>query len=166
MLIFDLVDCNNAVITKKKKGRVEEYEKEIESNTLTYDLEKDSDINVKSAITKIQIRNNEYLTGEIEKINSWADDKILSIQLDVENMRAYRKELQIKSDLAANMEEKERIEKEILQISKKIKNSWLELANAEDEVEIERKKMIESIKREMQKETTVEDIFTISFSVV
>ena len=143
-----------------------EYEKEIESNTLTYDLEKDSDINVKSAITKIQIRNNEYLTGEIEKINSWADDKILSIQLDVENMRAYRKELQIKSDLAANMEEKERIEKEILQISKKIKNSWLELANAEDEVEIERKKMIESIKREMQKETTVEDIFTISFSVV
>lgn len=128
-------------------------------------LEDDIAIKVQSILNESEMRNNQYLNEEIERINSWADDKIQSVQMDVENMRFQRKELQKQSDLASNSQEKENIEKEILTLSKKIKQSWLKLAYAEEEVEEERKRMIDAIKQENMKQHSVENVFCISFAV-
>ena len=81
-------------------------------------------------------------------------------------MRAQRKELQLASDSATNLTEKEEIERKILEISKKIRDSWMKLAFAEEELEEERKQMIESIKKENMKEIHVDDVFTICFEVI
>ena len=136
----------------------------VESDKLRV-LEEDVAVNVKSILTESESRNNQYLNEEIDRINAWADDKIQSVQMDVENMRAQRKELQKQSDLASNAQEKENIEKEILRLSKRIKQSWLQLAYAEEEVEEERKRMIDAIRQENMKEYLVENVFCISFAV-
>lgn len=111
-------------------------------------------------------RNNLILNEEITRINKWAEDKIESIQLNVEMMRNERKNLQKQSDIADNSYERERIEEEILKLSKKIKSSWLELAEAEDVIELERKNAIGKLRSQMMKSSKIEDIFTISFQVV
>jgi len=139
---------------------------EITKDLYYTELMKDAEQNVKRIQTESENRNNTILNDEIHKINKWADDKIQSIQLSVETMREQRKELQKQSDLASNNAEKEKLEEDILKLSQKIKNSWLILADAEDEVETQRKAMISNIRLENKKETKVTNIFTIKFRVV
>lgn len=116
-------------------------------------------------IIESQNKNNEYLNAEIVRINKWADDKIESIQLDVENMRNQRKELQKQSDLAENTAEKEKFENEIVKLSRKIKQQWLVLADQEDEIEGKRKAMIEKIRKENMKSTKLEPLIIVNFMV-
>lgn len=73
--------------------------------------------------------------------------------------------LQRQSDSAVNMIEKERIESEIMAISKKIRMIWMKLADDEEEIEDMRRKMISDIRKEVLKETEVTLIFAISFEV-
>ena len=80
-------------------------------------------------------------------------------------MRIQRKELQQQSDLVSNSIEKENIENQIIKLSKKIKLSWLELADAEEEVENQRKQMISNIRKVNSRESRVEMIFLVSFEI-
>lgn len=112
-----------------------------------------------------QERNNSLLQDEVTRINLWADDKIQSTQLSVENLRENRKNLQKESDQATNMADKERLESEIQRITRKIKNSWIMLAEAEEEVEEERKKLIDNIRKENMKKWKVQHIFTANFEI-
>lgn len=128
-------------------------------------LLEDSKINIKNVINQSEEKNNKFLSEEIERINLWADDKIQSVQLEVEQMRIQRKELQQQSDLVSNSIEKENIENQIIKLSKKIKLSWLELADAEEEVENQRKQMISNIRKVNSRESRVEMIFLVSFEI-
>lgn len=144
----------------------EEYATMPCNNHLEQIIEADSQVNAQSIINESQIKNNLYLSEEIERINSWTDDKIQAVQLSVENMRAQRKELQLQSDSATSLSEKESYEKQILDLSKKIRQSWMNLALAEEELEEERMRMIAAIKKENMKQTSLENLFTVYFEVV
>ncbi|MBQ7798615.1 MAG: DEAD/DEAH box helicase [Clostridia bacterium] len=137
-----------------------------DENKITNELSLDVNQNINRIKEESQTKNNAYLTDEIKKINQWADDKIQGTQLAVETMREQRKELQKQSDLASNNQERERLENEILKLSNKIKQSWMNLAMAEEDIEIQRRSMISDIKKENMKEFELNDIFTIRFNVV
>ena len=141
----------------------ESYTDDLDASLLE-EVQNDQTINVQTVINRSQERNNELISEKINQINAWADDKIEATQLKVEEMRAQRKELQRQSDSAVNMIEKERIESEIMAISKKIRLSWMKLAD-EEEIEDMRRKMISDIRKEALKATKVIPIFAISFEV-
>ena len=126
----------------------------------------DSKLHANKILLLSEERNNEILNNEIQKINHWAEDKIESVQLTVENLRNERKNLQKQSDIAESFLEKKKIEEEILKISKKIKASWIELADAEDAIEEERVKSINKLRSELMKKNTLDNIFVIEFEVV
>ena len=111
-------------------------------------------------------KNNKLLTEEIERINNWAEDKIEAVQQKVEFMRNERKNLQKQSDIAENTREKEKIELAIMQLSKKIKKAWIELADAEEDIDEQRRATINKLRLEMTKSNSLESIFTVSFQVV
>lgn len=152
----------------KKLFRLETKEEDIglEDNDLILELKDDGNVNIQACVSSSQERNNTLISEKIKQINAWADDLIESTQLRVEEMRAQRKELQRQSDTAVNMIEKERIEGEIMEISKKIKMNWLRLADEEEEIEGKRKKMIDDIKKEAMKKTEIEQLFIAEFKVV
>lgn len=143
----------------------ETYEALPSENDLLTSLESDVSVHVENILKESQVKNNAWLQDEIARINTWADDKIQATELSVENLREQRKLLQKNSDQATNMAEKAEIEQEIQNITKKIKQSWVMLADAEEEVEEERKKLIENIRRENMKEWKREHIFTVRFEV-
>lgn len=117
-------------------------------------------------IIESEERNNQLLNDEIDKINKWAEDKIESVQLSVENMRNERKNLQKQSDIAESIYEKQKLEDDILKLSKKIKMAWLELADAEDEIEEQRKNTIKKLREQMMKSNTMDTIFVASFEII
>lgn len=144
----------------------------IENNTDSIDeniLERvklDTEQYSKKILIESEERNNQLLNDEITRINRWAEDKIESVQLKVEQMRNERKNLQKQSDIAESNFEKEKLEEEIVRLSRKIKSSWIELADAEDEIESQRKVMISKLRNQMMKKSNVSNIFIASFEVV
>lgn len=117
-------------------------------------------------IIESEERNNQLFNDEINRINKWAEDKIESVQLRVESMRNERKNLQKQSDIAESVNEKRQLEEEISKLSKKIKMAWLELADAEDDIEDQRKKMIKKLRDQMMKSNNISNVFIASFEVV
>lgn len=154
--------------TISKLFRLETVEKPLDyiENTIVESLVSDSVLHSKKIIIESEERNNEVLNNEIEKINKWAEDKIEATQLAVEMMRNERKNLQKQSDLVENSYEKKKIEEEILKLSKKIKKAWLDLADAEEEIEEKRKNMINKLRKQLMKKSELEQLFIISFKVV
>ena len=120
----------------------------------------------KKILIESEERNNNLLNDEIIRINRWAEDKIESVQLKVELMRNERKNLQKQSDIAESNFEKEKLEEEIVRISRKIKSAWLELADAEDDIELQRKNMIEKLRNQLMKTSTITTLFTASFEII
>lgn len=119
-----------------------------------------------SLLNQSQERNNDLLHKEIKKIDDWANDKIAGIELRVENLREKRKALQKEYDYSTNSEEKTTILGEIDKISKTIKKLWLELADNEDIIEKERKVIVEKLKAENMKSSTLKLIFAMPFRVI
>jgi len=153
------------VIQKMFRLDTVETENVLIPNEIIQRLRKDSLLHGNRILIESEERNNLLLNEEIARINKWAEDKIEAVQLKVELMRNERKNLQKQSDIADNSFERERIEEEILKLSKKIKLSWIELADAEEEIELQRKKTIGKLRSQMMKSSKIEDIFTISFEV-
>lgn len=142
----------------------EDYSKKPD-NKILFELQKDKQSSVQAVVNKSKEINNELISKKINQINAWADDKIESTQLEVEKMRLQRKELQKLSDLAVDVSEKEHYELEIMDISKKIRSKWIQLADNEEKIENIRRKMVEDIQRNAMKQTRVYPIFEISFEV-
>ncbi len=120
----------------------------------------------KKLIIESEEKNNKLLNDEIIRINKWAEDKIESVQLRVESMRNERKNLQKQSDIAESTFERRQFEEEISKLSKKIKMAWLELADAEDEIEEQRKNMIKKLRDQMMKSSSMSNVFIASFEIV
>lgn len=165
-ILDDGTRIDQEICRKMFRLAASEAECDIKMNLLMDALRQDASVNVENCVNVSQERNNTLIADKINQINAWADDLIESTQLRVEEMRAQRKELQKQSDTAVNMLEKERIESEIVSISKKIKMSWLKLAEDEEEIEEKRKKMIEDIRKESMKRTEIQHIFTVKFEVI
>lgn len=136
-----------------------------DQSSLLNAINSDVQVHIEQLLKTSQEKNNTLLNDEINRINAWADDKIQSTQLSVENLREQRKMLQKESDQATNMVDKENIENEIQRITKRIKQSWVILAEAEEEVEEERKKMIANIRKENMKQWTNTHVFTVLFEI-
>jgi len=132
---------------------------------LIKELMTDAKVYSQKIINESSEKNNNYLIDEISKINKSADDKIQAIELLVSDMREQRKILQRQSDLAANVLEKQHLEAEISKITKKIKESWINLADLEEKVESDRLSIIEKLKENNSGEVNLETIFTISFEI-
>ena len=120
----------------------------------------------KKLIIESEEKNNKLLNDEIIRINKWAEDKIESVQLRVESMRNERKNLQKQSDIAESTFERRQFEEEISKLSKKIKMAWLELADAEDKIEEQRKNMIKKLRDQMMKSSSMSNVFIASFEIV
>lgn len=129
-------------------------------------LEQNSALIEESMLRENSEKNNQYLQEQIRAIDKWAEDKIQGTQLSVETMREQRKELQRLSDEADNIQLREDLEDKILKLSRKIKQSWLDLAVAEEEIEEQRRKMIVQLRKEASKGHSCDTIMLVSFEVV
>lgn len=162
----DGTQLDEDTLSKMFRLSTDEYKEEIIDTKIRERLAEDATQYGKKLIIESEERNNQLLNDEINRINKWAEDKIESVQLRVEMMRNERKNLQKQSDIAENTTERRQLEEEISKLSKKIKMAWLELADAEDEIEEQRKKMIKKLREQMMKSCNMNTVFIASFEII
>lgn len=110
--------------------------------------------------------NSRLYKESVEIISKWADDKIIGIQLEVDRLRIKRNELQREKDYTVNSQLKDKLSEEINHLSIKIRNKWLELAEQEITVEVEKEKYMEALLESKKMRSKSIDIFTINFEVI
>lgn len=138
----------------------------VSKNDLFEKLLKNSALIADKMLRESAEKNSKYLQEQIRAIDKWAEDKIQGTQLSVELMREQRKELQKLVDEADNIQLREELEEKIIRLSKKIKQSWLDLAMAEEEIEEQRLGMIRQLRKEAEKGHSISDIMIVEFEVV
>lgn len=150
-----------------KLFRLSTFEKisNIDKSSIVQQLFENSKLIINKYLRENTETNDIYLKNQLSLIDKWADDKIQGIQLAVEIMRDQRKELQKLVDNSDNIQEKEELEEKIIRLTKRIKQSWLELASSEEEIESQRKNMIKNLRKEAEKGYSIKDIMLIEFEV-
>ena len=120
----------------------------------------------KSKLQQIDSRNLEYFRDEEERIFRWEKDLIESIERELDIVKRAIREQERLSRSAANMEEKLAITKKIDEMERQKRKKRNELADREDEVSAQRRRMIEELDRRKVQKTATDDIFVIAWNAV
>ena len=115
----------------------------------------------KSKLQEIDSRNLEYFHEEEGRIFRWEKDLIESIERELDIVKRSIREQERLSRGAENMEEKLAITKKIEELERQKRKKRNELADREDEVSAQRRRMIDELDRRMVKTTDSNDIFII-----
>ena len=117
----------------------------------------------KSKLQEIDSRNLEYFHAEEERIFRWEKDLIESIERELDVVKRAIREQERLSRSAVNMEEKLAITKKISELERQKRKKRNELADREDEVSDQRRRMIDELDRRMVQRAATEEIFVVEW---
>lgn len=117
----------------------------------------------KSKLQEIDSRNLEYFHAEEERIFRWEKDLIESIERELDVVKRAIREQERLSRNAVNMEEKLAITKKISELERQKRKKRNELADREDEVSDQRRRMIDELDRRMVQRTATDEIFVVEW---
>lgn len=117
----------------------------------------------KSKLQEIDSRNLEYFHAEEERIFRWEKDLIESIERELDVVKRAIREQERLSRSAVNMEEKFAITKKINELERQKRKKRNELADREDEVSDQRRRMIDELDRRMVQRTATDEIFVVEW---
>ena len=117
----------------------------------------------KSKLQEIDSRNLEYFHAEEERIFRWEKDLIESIERELDVVKRAIREQERLSRSAVNMEEKLAITKKISELERQKRKKRNELADREDEVSDQRRRMIDELDRRMVQRAATDEIFVVEW---
>lgn len=142
---------------------------ELQFDGITEDVRRKLGVNAaqhsKSKLQQIDSRNLEYFHAEEERIFRWEKDLIESIERELDVVKRAIREQERLSRNAANMEEKLAITKKISELERQKRKKRNELADREDEVSDQRRRMIEELDRRMVQKTATDEIFVVEWKI-
>ena len=154
-------DCEKLVLCGGVEAALREISPEVRRK-----LGVNSVQHTKSKLQQIDSRNLEYFRDEEERIFRWEKDLIESIERELDIVKRAIREQERLSRSAANMEEKLAITKKIDELERQKRKKRNELADREDEVSAQRRRMIEELDRRKVQKTATDDIFVIAWNAV
>ena len=138
----------------------------ISQSTPPGQLEQNAKRHQEAVISSVIDINNRFFQEERDKLEKWADDKILASEQDLQDTKSKIKGLKRESRQAATMEQQQAIQKEIREMEKKQRRQRQQIFDVEDEIIDKRDELIDSLEQRMTQHTTSERLFTIQWEVV
>lgn len=114
---------------------------------------------------EIDSRNLEYFHEEEDRIYRWEQDMVDSLENELDSVKKQIREMERLSRQAATLEEKKKAGQRLMELERQKRKKRNELADREDEIGDQRRKMLEELDHRMAKSTTVKPIFEISWQV-
>lgn len=124
-----------------------------------YDVRKDA------LTTQISERNDKMLEDEIAHVEAWADDKELTIEREIKQLKAKKKEKQRMLTKADSLNEKLALEKELKQVTNELKRKRAEQDDLDEEIEQQRDEMIARLRQYLNQQITDKELFFIHFTL-
>ncbi|RKX35664.1 MAG: DEAD/DEAH box helicase [Verrucomicrobia bacterium] len=113
----------------------------------------------------ISERNAEFFEAEAIKLDHWADDLKVGLEREIKDIDRQIKEARRVASAALALEEKLAGQKQIKALETHRKERRRSLFDAQDEIDNNRERLIESIEGKLKSESSEEELFTISWTL-
>lgn len=121
---------------------------------------------VAATIAQVLEANQRLFNEERDKLERWADDKLLSAEEALKNTKARIAQLKRDARKATTLQEQEGILREISECERRQRRQRQEIFAVEDEIIAKRDELIATLQQRLQEKTETQTLFTLRWQVV
>lgn len=121
---------------------------------------------VDAQLSKCMEANQHYFREERDKLERWADDKILASEEALEETKAKIKTFKRESRQADSLEQQQVLQKQLRDLESQQRRQRQAIFAVEDEVIARRDALVNALEQRLKQHITIESLFTIRWSVV
>lgn len=120
---------------------------------------------VDAKVSLLVQENNRFFQAEREKLEKWADDKILGAEQALTDTKNRIRALKREARIASTIEEQQKTQTEIRDLEKLQRRQRQEIFDVEDEIIDKRDELIDALEEKLKQTTLVDELFTIRWNV-
>lgn len=120
---------------------------------------------IEAKLAEAMDANNQYFQSERDKLERWADDKILSAEQALTDTKAKIRSLKNESRHAISIEEQQKYQKLIRESERKQRRQRQEIFDVEDEIIEKRDELIFALEKRLKQRTETKELFTVRWHV-
>lgn len=120
---------------------------------------------IEAALAKALEENNAYFHAERERLDQWAEDKLLSAEQAMHDTKARLKDAKRRARAASTVEEQAAVQEEIKFLERQQRRQRQEIFDVEDEIEAKRDALIAALERRLNQRSHSVPLFRIRWSV-
>ena len=132
---------------------------------MTRRLNEESKRHVEATISRSLEQNYRHFNEAREKLESWADDLILSAEKALKDTKMQIKARRRQARHAVTLTEQREIQEKIRDLERIQRRQRKEIFKVEDEILEKRDQLIDALERRQSQRTEVETLFTVSWAV-
>ncbi len=121
---------------------------------------------VDATIAEVLEANQRLFNEERDKLERWADDKLLAAEEALKNTKARIAQLKRDARKAATLQEQDGIQRELAELERTQRRLRQEIFAVEDEIIEKRDELIASLQQRLQEKTDTQTLFTLRWQVV
>ena len=113
----------------------------------------------------IQAKNQTLFESEVDRLDKWAEDIKLSLELEIKAIDREVRQLKINAKKAQLLAEKVEVQKQIKALEAKRNDKRRQLYDAQDQIEREKDQLLEKIEANLEPKISFEELFTVQWTV-
>lgn len=129
-------------------------------------LQANAERHCQAVVSRILEANNRFFQAEREKLEKWADDKILAAEQALQDTKAKIRDLKRESRQAETLEQQHGIQRQIRELERLQRRQRQQIFDVEDEIIEKRDQLIDALEQRMNQHTQTTRLFTIQWHVV
>lgn len=114
----------------------------------------------------INIKNNDFFDDEMEKLDHWADDLKLSLEVELKNLEKEIKTRKTEQRKLTDLAEKVAFQRETASLEKKRNRLRRKLYDEQDAIEDKKEILINNVAKKLKQETTTNELFAIQWKII
>ncbi|KXJ63868.1 ATP-dependent helicase [Achromobacter xylosoxidans] len=121
---------------------------------------------LQATIAQVLDANQRLFNEERDKLERWADDKLLAAEEALKNTKARIAQLKRDARKAVTLQEQDGIQRELSELERKQRRLRQEIFAVEDEIIATRDELIASLQQRLQEKTSNETLFSVRWQVL
>lgn len=121
---------------------------------------------LQAALSRALEQNDKFFQQEREKLDAWAEDRILAAEQALKDTKLKLKGLKRQARIAQSMDEAKKLQDETRKVETEQRRQRQEIFAVEDEIEAKRDALIEALEKRLHKASRTQLLFTIRWTVV
>ncbi|HWY70321.1 MAG TPA: SNF2-related protein [Terriglobales bacterium] len=119
----------------------------------------------KEVLAKFTARNAKFFETELDKLERWADDMVMSVEKELADTKGQIKAANRQAQMATTLQEQHSWQERIRELEKQMRRQRQRIFDVEDEITARRDGLIAGLEKRLSQRTTVEPLFTVRFVV-
>ncbi len=121
---------------------------------------------LKITTSQIAERNGSFFDHEVDKLDNWAEDVKKALELDLRKLDIDIKTAKTNAKKILNLDEKLIAQREIKDWEKKRNEMRKRLFETQDDVELKKEKLLETVESRLTQQSKLEPLFTIRWQII